>query len=55
MNKNLENNYNSTAQAARRLTVKPIIYILSPLFEIYFLVVNTFLSIFPLSRQKKLK
>ena len=45
----------STAQAARRLTVKPIIYILSPLFEIYFLVVNTFLSIFPLSRQKKLK
>jgi glycosyltransferase involved in cell wall biosynthesis len=45
----------STAQAARRLAVKPIIYILSPLFEIYFLVVNTFLSIFPLSRQKKLK
>ena len=45
----------STAQAARRLTVKPVIYILSPLFEIYFLVVNTFLSIFPLSRQKKLK
>lgn len=41
----------STAMAARRLGVKPIIYILSPLFEIYFLIANTFLSIIPLSMQ----
>ena len=41
----------STAVAARRLGVKPIIYILSPLFEIYFLIANTFLSIIPLSKQ----
>ena len=41
----------STAMAARRLGVKPIIYILSPLFEIYFLIANTFLSIIPLSKQ----
>lgn len=41
----------SVAQATRRLTVKPIVYILSPLFEIYFLVANTFLSIFPLSKK----
>jgi len=41
----------ATSAATRRLAVKPIIYILSPLFEIYFLVVNTFLSIFPLSKK----
>ena len=41
----------STAMAARRLGVNPIIYILSPLFEIYFLIANTFLSIIPLSKQ----
>ena len=41
----------ATAAAARRLAVKPIIYILSPLFEIYFLIANTFLSIFPLSKK----
>ena len=41
----------STAVAARRLGVNPIIYILSPLFEIYFLIANTFLSIIPLSKQ----
>lgn len=45
----------STAQATRRLSVKPVIYILSPLFEIYFLIANTILAIFPLSRKKKLK
>lgn len=38
----------STAQATRRLLVKPVVYWLSPIFEIYFLLANTILSIFPL-------
>ena len=42
----------SVAQASRRLGVKPVVYILSPLFEIYFLVANTFLTLFPLSKKK---
>ena len=41
----------STAQATRRLAIKPIIFILSPLFEIYFLIANTFLTRFPLSKK----
>lgn len=41
----------ATATAARRLAVKPVVYILSPLFEIYFLVANTFLSLFPLPKK----
>ena len=42
----------SVVQASRRLGVKPVVYILSPLFEIYFLVANTFLTLFPLSKKK---
>lgn len=41
----------SNAQATRRLQIKPIVFILSPLFEIYFLIANTFLTIFPLSKK----
>ena len=41
----------ATAAAARRLAVKPVVYILSPLFEIYFLIANTFLSLFPLPKK----
>ena len=41
----------ATSVAARSLAVKPIVAILSPLFEIYFLIANTFLSIIPLSKQ----
>lgn len=40
-----------TAQASRRLQVKPASYWLSPLFEIYFLIANTILSITPLSKK----
>lgn len=45
----------STAQSTHRLAVKPVVYILSPLFEIYFLIANTFSALFPLSHRKKLK
>ena len=41
----------ATAAAARRLAVKPVVYILSPLFEIYFLIANTFLSLFSLPKK----
>ena len=41
----------ATSSATRHLAVKPIVAILSPLFEIYFLIANTFLSIIPLSKQ----
>ena len=41
----------ATAAVARRLAVKPVVYILSPLFEIYFLIANTFLSLFPLPKK----
>ena len=41
----------ATAAATRRLAVKPVVYILSPLFEIYFLIANTFLSLFPLPKK----
>lgn len=41
----------ATAQATHRLGIKPVIFALSPLFEIYFLISNTFLAIFPLSKK----
>ena len=41
----------AASAACRRLSVKPVVAILSPLFEIYFLIANTFLSIFPLSKK----
>ena len=40
------------AQSTRRLDVRPAVYILSPLFEIYFLLANTILSFSPLHRKK---
>jgi hypothetical protein len=42
----------ATARVADRLDIKPVVYWLSPLFEIYFLVANTISGIFPLSRKK---
>ena len=42
----------ATAQSTERLDIKPIVYWLSPLFEIYFLIANTILGIIPLSRKK---
>lgn len=41
----------SYAQSSSRLQIKPVIAILSPLFEIYFLIANTFLTIFPLPKK----
>ena len=41
----------ATAQSTRRLGIGPIVYWLSPLFEIYFLIANTILSILPLSKK----
>ena len=41
----------ATAQAVRRLSISPVVCWLSPLFEIYFLIANTFLSIIPLSKK----
>lgn len=40
-----------TAQATRRLQIKPAAYWFSPLLEIYFLIANTILSITPLSKK----
>ena len=42
----------ATAKAARRLSVRPVVYWLSPLFEIYFLIANTIFAIVPLSKKK---
>jgi hypothetical protein len=42
----------ATAKATERLDIKPIVYWLSPLFEIYFLIANTILRIIPLSNKK---
>ena len=41
----------TAAAACRRLSIKPVVAILSPLLEIYFLIANTFLSIIPLSKK----
>ena len=41
----------ATARVADRLDIKPVVYWLSPLFEIYFLVANTISGIFPLSKK----
>lgn len=38
----------SYAKATQKLDAKPVVYILSPLFEIYFLIANTILALFPL-------
>lgn len=40
-----------TSRATRRLLIKPIVAWLSPFFEIYFLIANTFLAIFPLPKK----
>ena len=42
----------ATSRAADRLDVSPVVYWLSPLFEIYFLVANTISRIIPLSKKK---
>ena len=42
----------ATAKATGRLDIKPVVYWLSPLFEIYFLIANTILYFIPLSRKK---
>lgn len=42
----------ATAKATDRLDIRPVVYWLSPLFEIYFLIANTILSFIPLSRKK---
>lgn len=39
------------AQCTKRLGVKPIVYWLSPLLEIYFMIANTILAITPLSKK----
>lgn len=41
----------ATAQTCKRLGVSPAVYILSPLFEIYFLLSNTILKISPLPKK----
>jgi hypothetical protein len=41
----------AAAQASGRLMVKPVVYWLSPLLEIYFLFANTILSISPLPKK----
>ena len=41
----------ATSQATRKLAIAPMVYWLSPLFEIYFLIANTILSILPLSKK----
>lgn len=40
-----------TAQATHRLQIRPAVFILSPFFEIYFLIANTILTIIPLSKK----
>ena len=42
----------STAQVAERLDIRPVVYWLAPLFEIYFLIANTISRIIPLSSKK---
>jgi hypothetical protein len=42
----------ATAKVADRLDIKPVVYWLSPLFEIYFLIANTISRIIPLSKKK---
>ena len=42
----------ATAKATDRLDIKPVVYWLSPIFEIYFLFANTILRIIPLSNKK---
>ena len=41
----------TTAKATDRLDIKSVVYWLSPLFEIYFLIANTILRIIPLSQK----
>lgn len=41
----------ATAQATKRLMVRPAVYWLSPLLEIYFLVANTILTLSPLPKK----
>ena len=41
----------ATAQATERLDIKPVVYWLSPLFEIYFFIANTISGIIPLSKK----
>lgn len=41
----------SVAQSTRRLIIKPVVYWISPLLEIYFLMANTILAISPLSKK----
>lgn len=41
----------ATRQAAARLAVRPVVYWLSPLLEIYFVVANTILSVTPLPKK----
>lgn len=41
----------ATAQAAGRLMVRPVVYWLSPLMEIYFLIANTILALSPLPKK----
>ena len=42
----------ATAQACKKLMVPAVVYALSPLMEIYFLISNTILKISPLSKKK---
>ena len=41
----------ATAQACRRLDVRPVVYALAPLMEIYFLIANTILAVSPLPKK----
>lgn len=42
----------SVAQSSKRLQLPPVVHILSPVWEIYFLIANTILSIIPLSKER---
>lgn len=44
----------SVAQSCKRLLLPPVVYVLSPVWEIYFLIANTILSIIPLSKSERL-
>lgn len=39
------------SQSTKRLNIKPVVFWISPLLEIYFLIANTFLTIIPLSKK----
>ena len=39
------------SQSTKRLGIRPVVYWLSPLLEIYFIIANTFLTITPLSKK----